>query len=265
MTHMLTRFGAAPIDQLALPQQEIIFVGWAPITRTLPSMCDSRCRRNRSETEYLPPIHRTLDTKNTYMKKLLLVGIITATALLSGCGTPSRSTTFKPVEPGFLFKGNYINVHAPMSPGWHLLAKASSGMEFARSGKESVDSFGAQVLMFQMPPTQGKDEFLSHIKSGMKKDTDPDRFRIITSEFTYSDKRAYPCVDASVVVEDKAPQTTPAARAPLLLQSKALYCRHPVYRETGFGIIYSYRGPKMYATLDSEAKAFIEGVQVPDK
>lgn len=121
------------------------------------------------------------------------------------------------------------------------------------------------ALMFKLPATQGKEEFLSAIRNGLQKDMNPERFRLITSNFNYSDERAYPCVDVMLVAEDKAPQTKPATNNSLLLQSKSLYCRHPARPETGFSIIYSFRGPDIYATLDSEALEFIEGVQVPNK
>ncbi|MDO8596875.1 MAG: hypothetical protein Q7R45_09650, partial [Sulfuricaulis sp.] len=65
------------------------------------------------------------------------------------------------------------------------------------------------------------------------------------------------------VVEDKQAQTSPSSREKLLLQSKSLYCRHPVRQETGFSIMYSHRGRALYPNLNSEAKDFIDGVQVP--
>lgn len=92
----------------------------------------------------LPPVHLNDKYKNMYKLIPLLLMIL---AGLIGCAAPSSSSSFKPVPPGFLFKGDYLNVHAPASTGWHLSTTSSSGMEFGRLDKESKSTFGAQVLI----------------------------------------------------------------------------------------------------------------------
>ncbi len=168
------------------------------------------------------------------------------------------------MSAGFLYEGSYINVRAPDSEGWHLVSSSPAGMEFARSGAEQGESFGAQLLMFPLAPTNGKEEFVSVIKQSFENDFHAGRYEAIDSEFKYSEDRDYPCVEVAYVVKDTQAQTSPSRREVLLLQAKSLYCRHPVRQDTGFSIIYSHRGKSLYSNLAEEAQGFIEGVQVPN-
>lgn len=184
------------------------------------------------------------------------------TLVLASCATAPPPAP-KPVSPGYLYEGGYLNVRAPNSDGWYLASSSPAGMEFARGGFEQGESFGAQVLMFPLPQTQSEQEFVALIKEGFEADTISERFSVIESEFKYSSERGYPCVAVSSVVEDKQAQTSANRREKLLLQFDSLYCRHPVQKETGFSVIYSHRGRARYPDLSPEAEEFMAGVQVP--
>jgi hypothetical protein len=181
---------------------------------------------------------------------------------LGACAVPSSGPTFVSVPPGKLYAGGYINIKAPSSEGWLLVRSSAGGMEFGRRGPAPNENFGAQVLMFGLPPTKSTEEFEALVKSGVEKDTDPNRFDVQLATYKYSNERNYPCVRYHSLVQDKAPK---GLKGPLLLESDALYCRHPVRQETGFAVIYHHRGEERYANLHSEAQAFIDGVEVPDK
>jgi hypothetical protein len=166
------------------------------------------------------------------------------------------------VTPRQLFADDYVNITAPSSAGWQLLPSSGSGMAFAKGGEGPRESFGAQVLMFNLPPTTTPDEFEALIRTSHEKDTDTSRFNVQQASYQYSNERSYPCVRYHSVVQDK---TLQASKGPLLLEADALYCRHPARQETGFAAIYSHRGEDLYPSLRSEAESFIQGVQVPDK
>ena len=184
-------------------------------------------------------------------------------ALVSCATGPAR--TPRPVPAGYLYEGSYINVRAPSSGGWHLVTSSPAGMEFARSGDDPGESFGAQVLIFPLEETKDRKEFLSVIKDGFEKDIDTKRFELIESEIKYVEDRGYPCIRLSYVTKDRQAKTSPTSRAVLILQAESLYCRHPIRNDTGFGIIYSHRGKSTYTNIKDEARDFINGVQVPEK
>ena len=195
------------------------------------------------------------------MRKIL--AFVVASIIVSGCvSNPQRES--RPVPAGYLYEGGYINIKVPNSDGWHLVNSSPAGMEFAKSGVEEKESFGAQVLMFPLQETKNEDEFLSLIKSGFEADTDPSRFNINQLDFSYTEKRGYSCVKVVGELEDKKALTSPGHRESLILQTNSLYCRHPVRTDTGFAIIYSHRGQSSYPNMSDEAKQFIAGVQVPN-
>lgn len=173
------------------------------------------------------------------------------------------SQPFKPVSPGEEFKGGYINVRAPNSDGWRLVSSSRNGMEFGKLLLASGENLGAQILMFGLEPTQTPELFIALIKSGIDKDTDPNRFDVLQSKMEYNTERGYPCVRYSSSVRDKEAQTSPNTREVLILELEALYCRHPVRDTTGFAIIFNHRGRAPYLPLRDEAENFINGIQVP--
>ena len=181
---------------------------------------------------------------------------------IQGCATTAQPQKSVSVSAGQKFEGGYINVTAPNSDGWQLIQSSGAGMAFAKGGTDTNESFGAQVLMFNLTPTNTPQEFEALVKKSAEKDTDPSRFNVQQSSFAYSNERTYPCVRYRSVVQDNAPQ---GLKGPLLLESDGIYCRHPVRQETGFAIIYSHRGEKLYAGLRAEAESFIQGNQVPGK
>jgi len=194
-------------------------------------------------------------------RKLLLFASVLF-FILQGDGGEAQAQNGRPVTPGQSFPGEYISIAAPNSDGWQLVQSSGSGMAFAKRGQAVSETFGAQVLMFNLMPTDTPQEFESLIKTSVAKDTDPSRFEIQNMRFEYSNERSYPCVRYRSVVQDKAPQGLKTA---LLLESDGLYCRHPVRRETGFAVIYSHRGESLYVNCRVEAESFIQSVQVPDK
>jgi hypothetical protein len=170
---------------------------------------------------------------------------------------------FEPVSPGQEFKGEYINIRAPNSAGWRLVTASRDGMEFGKPTQSRGENLSAHVLMFGLEPTQTPDQFVALIKSGITRDTDPSRFEVLRSTHEYSTERGYPCVRYSASVRDKEAQTSRNTREVLLLETEALYCRHPLRDTTGFAAIYAHRGRASYPSLREEAEDFIKGIQVP--
>lgn len=181
---------------------------------------------------------------------------------LAACAAPSLPIG-KPIPPGYLYKAKFLDIRSPNEAGWFLVGATPSGVVFARHGDGKEETFAAQVSTFPLPEFKDADEFLDFIKRGFQTDTDPKRFTIIKSNFTRSDARKYLCVNVSAVIDDRQALTSAKQRVKLMLQSRSLYCRHPVNKLAGFAVTYSHRGKSLYPDLTKDANAFIAGVQVP--
>jgi hypothetical protein len=208
----------------------------------------------KTRAPYLLLPQRAMRPKIFYLLTILGLG-------LQGCVSTAPQQRSFDVVPGQAFPGSYINVTSPTSAGWKLLQSSGGGMSFARRGQAANESFGAQVQMFNLAPTNTPEEFEALIRTAAQKDTDPTRFNARQTSFTYSNERSYPCVRYHSVVEDTAPQ---GIKGTLLLETEGLYCRHPLRQHTGFAVIYSHRGENLHSSLRSEAESFINGTQVPE-
>jgi len=168
------------------------------------------------------------------------------------------------VPPGFMYRGPLLNVQSPKSEGWSLLGTSSQGMAFARPGEKKGSSFGAQVLPFDLPEPEGKDEFVELIRQAVKADTADERFVVIEESYEYTEERGYPCVRSINTIDDEKAKVSMFRKTTMKLQTYSLYCQHPGKDNFGFAAIYSYRGPQVIGSLKDEAESFIGGVQVPE-
>ena len=88
------------------------------------------------------------------------------------------------------------------------------------------------------------------------------RFQELKSSYQFTDSRGYPCVDVNIVFDDTV-AVTQTGKEKLKLQVISLYSRHPTKQDIGFFAAYSHRGKTVDDQLESPAKSFIEGINVP--
>ena len=166
------------------------------------------------------------------------------------------------VTPKQFFPGSLLNVYAPDSEGWVVTGAASNGISFGKRGAESNETYGAQVIIFEMPPTSSSEELVGFVRKRISAMNPPPRFHETSSDYQPTDSRGYPCVDVRIDLDDAA-AVTPTGREHLRLQVISLYCRHPTQQQLGFFAAYSHRGKTTDDQLESAARSFIESIVVP--
>lgn len=183
---------------------------------------------------------------------------------LTACAVPAQVREFQNVPPGKVYSGPILNIAAPNSEGWQLLKSDPSGMAFGRRGSASGESFAAAVAIFDPPQTNSPEEFEALIVKGARSDAETDRFSTKSFTHQFTSSRGYACVQMKNISEDRQAKSGPNKTETLVMQNEHLYCRHPAQKNIGFAITYSYRGKDLHPNFESEAHAFIEGVQVPN-
>jgi hypothetical protein len=164
----------------------------------------------------------------------------------------------RPVSAGQLFGGQFLQVHAPASPGWVLLRESSKEITFARPGTLARETYVAMVSFFALAAMSDPGELVAHVRAARDADSPPDRFADAAASYEYSEERGYPCVKYVSSARDvKAPGGA------LTLAERGMYCRHPKSEGTGFWVSYSQRALKPDADLVAQADSFIAGVVVP--
>lgn len=168
------------------------------------------------------------------------------------------------VAPKQLFPSSILNVYAPDSEGWVVTGAGSNGISFGKRGGESSETYGAQVIIFEMPPTTGSEDLVGFVKNRIAAMNPPPRFQETNSNYQYTEDRGYPCVNVHMALDDTA-AVTPTGKEQLKLQVVSLYCRHPVQQQLGFFAAYSHRGKAADDQIEGAAKSFIEAINVPKK
>lgn len=193
----------------------------------------------------------------TTSKKIasLIVG-----ALIS-CAVNAQSPG-QPVTPKQFFPSRILNVYSPDSVGWVVTSAGSNGISFGKRGSESGETYGAQVIIFEMPSTTGSEELLSFVKKRIATMNPSPRFQEINSKYQYIENRGYPCVNVQIDFDDTA-AVTPTGKEQLKLQVISLYCRHPEQQQLGFFVAYSHRGKVTDDQIESAAQNFIAAINVP--
>ena len=166
------------------------------------------------------------------------------------------------VTPKQFFPSSLLSVYAPDSEGWVVTGAASNGISFGKRGAESNETYGAQVVIFEMPPTSSNEELVGIVRKRIAAMNPPPRFHETSSDYRHTDSRGYPCVDVRINLDDTA-AVTPSGKERLRLQVISLYCRHPVQQQLGFFAAYSHRGKTTDDQLEAAARSFIEGIIVP--
>jgi len=195
----------------------------------------------------------------TISKKIISLILGSLVSSVVNAQSPGR-----PVNPKQFFPSSILNVYSPDSEGWVVTGTGRNGISFGKRGIESGETYGAQVIIFEMPPTVGSEELVSFVKNRIAVMNPSPRFQEINSNYQYTEDRGYPCVNVHIDYDDTA-AVTPTGKEQLKLQVISLYCRHPEQQQLGFFAAYSHRGKAVDDQIEGAAKSFIETISVPNK
>jgi hypothetical protein len=197
---------------------------------------------------------------NKFLEICLMAMVLTFA--LSSCASAPSSTSGT-IPPGFLYRGDFLNIRSPNEKGWRPVAVSHTSMIFTHRGVEKGESFGAQVLTLPVPGMDNAQQLLNYIKKSFKAELNRKKYAVVKSKFHVTKTRKYPCVRVSMVIQNKRVLKAASEHKKLLVQSISLYCRHPVQKSAVFAAIYSHRGTSLDPGLSKKADDFINGVQVP--
>src|SRR5207244_1005584 len=76
-------------------------------------------------------------------------------AMNHGIASPGQAVT-----PKQQFPSSLLNVYSPDSEGWIVTNTGQNGIAFGKRGNEANETYGAQVIIFEMPPADSSEEFV---------------------------------------------------------------------------------------------------------
>jgi hypothetical protein len=169
-----------------------------------------------------------------------------------------------PVSPKQSFSGEILDVYSPDSEGWVITAVQSSGINFGKRGKKKSETYGAQVVLFEIPELNSGEELVEFVQERIALLNPAPRFQETHSSYQYHEDRDYPCVSVHIEFDDTNAVIPGGRTDRLKLSVVSLYCRHPRDPALGFFAAYSHRGKKPDKNMEGAAKSFIEAIQVPE-
>lgn len=202
----------------------------------------------------------TMATMRSLRQSLLRPAVFAAAWLSAGLACAQAQP--QPLEPKHLFSSPVLNFYSPDEAGWMVTGAARNGIALGKRGTGTNETFGAQAVVFEMPALNTEPELVDFVTRRVATMNPAPRFRLLSSDYRYTEARGYPCVDVHVAFDDTA-VVTPTGPAELKLQVIALYCRHPAQTGLGFFGAYSRRGEGLVADLEAPAAAYLQGVGVP--
>ena len=188
------------------------------------------------------------------------LALLAATAWLPGCAPGRQIPT---IAPGQAYTIDGISVRSPATANWVVADRTAQNVSFAKQGRSAGETLAAQLLIFDLPPTETAEQFQKLIEGFIANSWNPQRFDLIRMTSEYSTERKYPCVLNRSNFYDKQAKVSPTATEKLLFEIEALYCRHPLRPTAAFAAVYSHRGRSPYPGLAEEAAAYRKGVDAP--
>lgn len=180
---------------------------------------------------------------------VLLSAIVLA---VMGC-TPLRPTMKEvPVPPHIILKNGYALV--PLDePGWLIGYEDSEKLVLGRHAANPDETFIVRSFIQVLPPLKSEEEFIGFSKSVLVMEG-ANRHRIlsqVTMPLTIKDQS---CVRNDTVLEDKAAVKRTSRNENMVIESYALFCKHP-NKSVGILLEYSHRHYPEGKDPDSANKA----------
>lgn len=135
----------------------------------------------------------------------------------------------------------YFTMESPQEDGWIIAYRNTGQTAFAKEGSNTDETYGTNVILFELPVLNSREEFINFVKEGRKKATDSKRFNITKDELEYFDGREDYCVSYHSVAEDSEAVKRSRNKDIMILEMVGYLCRHPQNKNIGINFDYSQR------------------------
>ncbi|MFZ5636476.1 MAG: hypothetical protein ACOY82_07785 [Pseudomonadota bacterium] len=190
------------------------------------------------------------------IRLLLVVCILSAAAL-----APCRAQDLESTLPGTIYHGPMLDVAVPDGTGWMTIDNGVQGRLFERRGERRHTTIIASATFFPLEPNLDDAGFEAQVRADIAHQAAEDRFEPVESSVSYDESRGYPCIVYAAVVRDTAAQVGGDRTRDLILEMRALYCRHPHDAALAFALIYSHRGKQRDPAFAAAAEGFFAGAK----
>lgn len=135
----------------------------------------------------------------------------------------------------------YFKFSPPKNEKWIIAYRNNYQTALAKKGNNLDETYGLNIILFELPNLETREEFIEYIKAGRGKDTDPKRFNITMDEIDFHEEFVDFCVIYHSVAEDKKAKKMSRNKEPMILEMAGYVCRHPKNKNLGVNFDFSHR------------------------
>lgn len=187
--------------------------------------------------------------------------MVAVSFILSACDTTLRRGEELPISTDrFNTKG--LSVLPPQEKGWIFAGAGKTGLNLVKRGTNTDETYAATVSIFNLPHIPNKSKFLQFVKMGHKKDTDQNRFNLLSyNAKLYKGESEY-CVKFNSKAEDKEAIKRSSKQESMILEIIGFNCRHPYNNSIAIQATYSHRyySGNKDKNLNKKAAEFLNNV-----
>jgi hypothetical protein len=125
--------------------------------------------------------------------------------------------------------------------GWLIAGRSPYQVVIIKYGESTDETLAIQTSLIKLPTFTTSEEFVRLIKDGQVKDTDPQRFRMITHDVTAYPEKGRNCAKSHMVAEDRGAVKRSGKEGSMVLEGLTLTCAHPKDNTVGVNVTYSHR------------------------
>ena len=186
------------------------------------------------------------------MKKLFVVALSFAAALISSCATTRPAMQEVTLPPERIVQNGYSLVPLDEA-GWLVFHRSSEQLALGKRGSDPDENMVIRAFAKVIPPLKSDEEFVGFAKSVLIMEG-ATRHKVLSQQTKLMKVKSQRCARTDTVMEDHGAVKRSSKTEPMILEIYSLLCKHP-NGSTGVLVAYSHRFYQGQGDAESSKKA----------
>ena len=135
----------------------------------------------------------------------------------------------------------YFKFSPPINEQWIVIYRNNYQTTLAKKGNKLDETYGINIMLFELPSLESKENFFEYVKADREKDKDSKRFNTIKDDMNYYQEFDDFCVGYHSAAEDKEAKKRSTNKKIMILEMVGYVCRHPKNKNIGVTFDFSHR------------------------
>jgi hypothetical protein len=173
------------------------------------------------------------------MKSNTLPAALIIMVLLSACAPRTAPLAEVAVAPARLSMEGY-SLLPPNEDDWFVVGRNEQQVSLAKKGGSPGETRMIQAMLLQLPDFSSADELAAWVKEGQAKNTEALNFTIKEHDVSGTTFNGAQCALSAMKAGDRHPNEGDA-QGPGIMDVLTMTCSHPLDKNVGVYVLYSFR------------------------